>query len=48
MCVLALWVGVDRDSPLVVAANRDESYDRPSEAPRDIEPGIVAGRDLQS
>jgi hypothetical protein len=48
MCVLALWLGVDPKSPLIVAANRDESYARPSEPPAEIEPGIVAGRDLQS
>jgi hypothetical protein len=48
MCVLALWLGVDPTSPLVVAANRDESYARPSEPPGEIEPGLVAGRDLES
>jgi uncharacterized protein with NRDE domain len=34
--------------PLLVAANRDERYDRPSAAPRvwPIQPGILAGKDL--
>lgn len=47
MCVLALWLGLDPRRPLVVAANRDESYARPSAPPAEIEPGIVAGRDLE-
>jgi uncharacterized protein with NRDE domain len=46
MCVLALWLGLDPKTPLVAAANRDESYDRPSSPPAEIEPGIVAGKDL--
>jgi hypothetical protein len=48
MCVLALWMGLDPKTPLVVAANRDESYARPSAPPSEIEPGIVAGKDLES
>jgi hypothetical protein len=48
MCVLALWVGLDPKVPLAVAANRDEAYDRPSAPPAEIEPGILAGRDLRS
>jgi len=48
MCVLALWLGVDPRAPLIVAANRDESLARPSAPPSEVEPGIVAGRDLQS
>ena len=47
MCVLAIWLGLDPHTPLVVAANRDESYARPSAAPAEIEPGIIAGRDLE-
>jgi uncharacterized protein with NRDE domain len=46
MCVLAMWLGLDPKRPLVVAANRDESPARPSAPPSEIEPGIVAGRDL--
>ena len=48
MCVLAVWLGMDPRRPLVVAANRDESYSRPSAAPAEIEPGIIAGKDLVS
>jgi hypothetical protein len=48
MCVLALWLGVDAKTPLIVAANRDESYARPSGPPAEIESGIIAGRDLES
>lgn len=48
MCVLALWVGLDPKTPLLVAANRDESYARPSAPPSEIRPGIVAGKDLES
>ena len=38
------------DFPLIVAANRDEHYDRPSAAPSLIEttPKIIAGRDLRA
>src|SRR5258705_13194509 len=38
------------DLPLIVAANRDEHYDRPSSAPSLIEttPKIIAGRDLRA
>jgi len=48
MCVLALWLGLDPKTPLLVAANRDESYSRPSAPPAEIEPGIIAGKDLES
>ena len=38
------------DFPLIVAANRDEHYDRPSAAASLIEttPKIIAGRDLRA
>src|SRR6185436_20002073 len=48
MCVLAMWLGVDPKAPLIVAANRDESLVRPSAPPSEIEPGVIAGRDLES
>ena len=48
MCVLALWLGADAHVPLIAAANRDEFYGRPAAPPSEIEPGIVAGRDLQA
>ncbi len=48
MCLLALWVGLDADVPLIAAANRDEFFGRPATGPAEIEPGIVAGRDLEA
>jgi hypothetical protein len=48
MCVLALWVGASPVAPLIVAANRDELYERAASPPSEVEPGIVAGRDQQS
>lgn len=49
MCTLALYFKAFHEVPLVVAANRDEHYDRPSAAPVLLggAPGIVAGRDLR-
>jgi uncharacterized protein with NRDE domain len=49
MCLLLVALNVHADYPLVLAANRDEFYARPS-APADFwedEPDILAGRDLQ-
>jgi uncharacterized protein with NRDE domain len=43
MCVLAMLLEPGR---LLVAANRDERVDRPSAPPAEVEPGVVAGRDL--
>jgi uncharacterized protein with NRDE domain len=48
MCVLALWLDADPDTPVIVAANRDEFFGRPAAPPSEIEPGIVAGRDLRA
>jgi uncharacterized protein with NRDE domain len=48
MCVLALWLGADPDTPMIVAANRDEFFARPAAPPSEIEAGIIAGRDLQA
>jgi uncharacterized protein with NRDE domain len=49
VCTLALYFNVFDDMPLLVAANRDEHFDRPSAPPTAIsgEPRIVAGRDLR-
>lgn len=49
MCTLALYLQVFADLPLLVAANRDEHFDRPSARPAEIagDPRIVAGRDLR-
>lgn len=49
MCLLLFAVNEHPEYPLVVAANRDEFYARPT-APAQVwedEPGILAGRDLQ-
>ncbi|HUI27159.1 MAG TPA: NRDE family protein [Candidatus Kryptonia bacterium] len=48
MCTLALYRQRFAPYPLVVAANRDELYDRPANAPQLIadEPWVVAGQDL--
>src|SRR5258706_15235899 len=48
MCTLALYSRRFEDYPLVLAANRDEQFSRPSAAPA-LGPGaakILAGRDL--
>ncbi len=42
--MLAVILGPD----LVVAANRDERLGRPAAPPSEIEPGIVAGKDLEA
>lgn len=49
VCTLALYFNVFAELPLLVAANRDEHFDRPSAAPAEIPgaPRIVAGRDLR-
>lgn len=49
MCTLAAFVGVFRDHPLVIAANRDEYLERPATPPvvlRDEAPRALGGRDL--
>ena len=50
MCTLALYFRVFDGYPLVVAANRDEHYDRPSAPPGLLasNPIILAGRDLRA
>lgn len=48
VCTLALYFNVFDDYPIVVAANRDEHYDRPS-APPELgagRPVVLAGKDL--
>jgi len=47
---LALYFQSFKDYPLLVAANRDEHFDRPSAAPALLDglPRIVAGRDLRA
>jgi uncharacterized protein with NRDE domain len=50
VCTLALYFRQFVEYPLLVAANRDEHFDRPSAAPALIEgnPKIIAGRDLRA
>jgi uncharacterized protein with NRDE domain len=47
---LALYFQMFEDYPLIVAANRDEHYDRPSAPPtlQNGQPKIIAGRDLRA
>lgn len=49
MCTLALFFNLLDAYPLLVAANRDEHYDRPATAPELISsrPKILAGKDLR-
>jgi uncharacterized protein with NRDE domain len=48
MCVLILHHRVIPGFPVVVAANRDEARDRPSEPPRVWPGGFLAPRDVQA
>jgi len=47
MCTLAIYFHTSAEYPVVVAANRDEFYRRPSSAPAPLgrDPWIVAGQD---
>jgi len=47
MCTIALLVGV-AELPVVLAANRDELYARPTRPPERLAPGLAAGVDVQS
>ena len=47
MCTLIVLKGLYANYPLVIAANRDELLDRPSETPQARENGIYAPKDLQ-
>jgi uncharacterized protein with NRDE domain len=50
VCTLAIYFRTLPQYPLLVAANRDEHYDRPSAPPQLLgnRPKIVAGRDLRA
>jgi uncharacterized protein with NRDE domain len=50
VCTLALYIRCFDAYPIVVAANRDEHFDRPSAAPALLNgnPKIVAGKDLRA
>ncbi len=45
MCFIALVYKVVPEYPVIVAANRDEFFDRPSLPPGEIRPGVWAGSD---
>jgi uncharacterized protein with NRDE domain len=49
VCLILFALQADARFPLVVAANRDESFDRPTAVAAEWEdvPGLVAGRDLE-
>jgi uncharacterized protein with NRDE domain len=50
VCTLAIYFQTTRDFPVVVAANRDEFYDRPAAPPTQFgeAPWILAGQDLRA
>jgi len=48
MCLLAMLYRSVAGFPLIVAANRDEYYDRPGSEPGFISPKVVAGRDKRA
>ena len=50
VCTLAIFFRMLPDCALLIAANRDEHYDRPTASPAEVaaSPRIFAGRDLRS
>jgi uncharacterized protein with NRDE domain len=48
MCTIAFLIEVVADAPLVVAANRDELYARPTRPPERLGPALVGGVDVLS
>lgn len=50
MCLVAIAHAVSAEFPLVVAANRDEDYDRPTlaAAPWEEWPEVIGGRDVEA
>jgi len=50
MCTLAIYFQTIAETPLLVAANRDEFFDRPAADPRPIAatPWVVAGQDQEA
>ena len=50
MCILFIAIAQHKDYPLIIAANRDEAFERPTESAHfwTDYPGLYAGRDLQA
>jgi uncharacterized protein with NRDE domain len=50
VCTLAIYYRTDADYPLIVAANRDEFYERPTIAPAFLlrDPWVIGGKDLRA
>jgi uncharacterized protein with NRDE domain len=48
MCTIAILLEVVAGAPLIVAANRDELYARPTRPPESLGPHIAGGVDAQS
>lgn len=48
MCTIAFIVGAHSEAPLVLAANRDELYERPTRPPERLAPNVAAGVDVLS
>ncbi|MBU3005245.1 NRDE family protein [Paraglaciecola arctica] len=50
MCILFVAVNQHKDYPLIIAANRDEFFNRPTAESHEWDPkqGIIAGKDLQA
>ncbi len=48
MCTIAFLVGAHAEAPLVLAANRDELYERPTRPPERLGPNLAGGVDVLS
>jgi uncharacterized protein with NRDE domain len=48
MCTIAFLVGAHAEAPLVLAANRDELYERPTRPPERLGPKLAGGVDVLS
>jgi uncharacterized protein with NRDE domain len=47
MCLVAFSWKIHDEFPLVISANRDEFFDRPTQALHQWENGLIAGKDLR-